>query len=641
MPREQIPSPSLISTYPIFLVLVAVVALSACSGGGGGSGGGGLPMTMNLTAAALSPRAISLDWTAPASRPNRSYSIDMNGVALPEVSSSRTSITVHGRRPNTRYCFVIYEVDFPLGRTGRSNQACATTLPDLPPTTPANIVTTAVSPAQIDVAWAESTDDYRVVGYRIYKDGIHHIAVSQISASDTGLDPETRHCYTVSAYDEAGNESPQSSQACATTPADTTPPLTPTNVRATAPSHDQIDIVWNAAKDDGVVRGYKVFRDGIFIEDTTGTTFADSGLSADTEYCYAVFAYDAGGNESPQSNETCTTTLWIITNVDDTDVFVSYTSLAVDSTDNVHIAYYDKRPGDLKYANDAAGEWTISTIDAPGDVGSFVSITVDSGGKVHLSYYDVTNKALKYATNTAGFWQTYTIDMVGSPTSSSHYATSIATDYAASVHISYYNAINQVLKYATNTSGVWVTSVVDSQGDVGVHNALAVDSYRNVHIAYYDADNHTLKYATDTSGSWITTKLDGTGLSSLAVDTANNVHITFADSYELRYITNTSGQWVASTVDDQGTVGWYSSLKVDSAGAVHIAYSDDTYACDDPCDWYYFVGGLKYATNKSGQWITETLIKVNGHHSSLDLDSKDKVHISYRQNAWLGYATNR
>ena len=43
----------------------------------------------------------------------------------------------------------------------------------------------------------------------------------------------------------------------------------------------------------------------------------------------------------------------------------------------------------------------------------YTSIAVDSGGKVHISYYDDTNAALKYATNTTGAWVTTTVDNSG------------------------------------------------------------------------------------------------------------------------------------------------------------------------------------------------------------------------------------
>jgi hypothetical protein len=57
----------------------------------------------------------------------------------------------------------------------------------------------------------------------------------------------------------------------------------------------------------GVV-GYKIYRVGAAsnpIKVVTTTTASDTGLSAGTNYCYSVSAYDAAGNESAQSSQQC------------------------------------------------------------------------------------------------------------------------------------------------------------------------------------------------------------------------------------------------------------------------------------------------------------------------------------------------
>ncbi|MDI6788655.1 MAG: hypothetical protein QME51_09815 [Planctomycetota bacterium] len=46
----------------------------------------------------------------------------------------------------------------------------------------------------------------------------------------------------------------------------------------------------------------------------------------------------------------------------------------------------------------STGSWVCSTLDSAGGSGD-TSIAIDSKNKVHISYYDATNKALKYATN--------------------------------------------------------------------------------------------------------------------------------------------------------------------------------------------------------------------------------------------------
>lgn len=74
-----------------------------------------------------------------------------------------------------------------------------------------------------------------------------------------------------------------------------------------------------------------------------------------------------------------------------------YTSIALDSSDNGYISFYDNTNGDLKYATNATGSWVTTTVDSTGNVGMHTSIALDSADNVHISYYDYTNGNLKYA----------------------------------------------------------------------------------------------------------------------------------------------------------------------------------------------------------------------------------------------------
>ncbi|MFO0793734.1 MAG: fibronectin type III domain-containing protein [Candidatus Brocadiaceae bacterium] len=116
---------------------------------------------------------------------------------------------------------------------------------------------------------------------------------------------------------------------------------------------------------------------------------------------------------------------------------------------------------------------------------------------MHIGYYDYTSAYLKYATNKTGAWVTTTVDS-GDGRGAGEY-TSIALDKSDNVHISYtakYDDRTHYLKYATNKTGVWVTTTVDSDEWVGYFSSIALDKDGNVHISYYDAGNYNLKYAT-------------------------------------------------------------------------------------------------------------------------------------------------
>ncbi|MDO8471198.1 MAG: Ig-like domain-containing protein [bacterium] len=76
---------------------------------------------------------------------------------------------------------------------------------------------TAVSSSQINLSWGATTDNVGVAGYRIYRGGVQIATSNVTSYQNTGLLPSTSYAYTVAAYDTAGNVSPQSISASATT----------------------------------------------------------------------------------------------------------------------------------------------------------------------------------------------------------------------------------------------------------------------------------------------------------------------------------------------------------------------------------------------------------------------------------------
>jgi hypothetical protein len=86
-----------------------------------------------------------------------------------------------------------------------------------PPSVPQGLTATPLTSASIAIAWSPSSDDVNVAGYRVYRDGSAHHDEPSTAYTDNGLAPSTSYCYRVLALDLAGNQSPLSAEACATT----------------------------------------------------------------------------------------------------------------------------------------------------------------------------------------------------------------------------------------------------------------------------------------------------------------------------------------------------------------------------------------------------------------------------------------
>jgi len=82
---------------------------------------------------------------------------------------------------------------------------------------------------------------------------------------------------------------------------DTTPPLPPTSLVSPQQTDSTISLSWTAAgqaADGDYPVGYRIYRDGNLIISITGTTYTDTGLSANTSYLYEIYSYDDAGNDS-------------------------------------------------------------------------------------------------------------------------------------------------------------------------------------------------------------------------------------------------------------------------------------------------------------------------------------------------------
>jgi hypothetical protein len=178
---------------------------------------------------------------------------------------------------------------------------------------------------------------------------------------------------------------------------------------------------------------------------------------------------------------------------------VQDTSIALDSKIKVHISFYDQEDRKLGYVTNASSDWMPELLDGLGDtaVGQYTSIALDSNDKVHISYYDQTNNGLKYATNIQGDWEIVPLDSTG-PVDVGEVGidTSIAVDSLRKAHISYFDAQQGHLKYATNMSGAWTWESVDFSLGERAFTSVAVDASDNVHISYYDGFRKNPKYAT-------------------------------------------------------------------------------------------------------------------------------------------------
>nr|HPM78237.1 hypothetical protein [bacterium] len=334
-----------------------------------------------------------------------------------------------------------------------------------------------------------------------------------------------------------------------------------------------------------------------------------------------------------------------------------YNSLAVGPNDSVFIGYsyyfdgydwcssamkmlainapsvYFSVEGDIHYYG--SGDHTFTT------VGRNNAVAVDPAGRIHTVYqYSNPEFGLRHAVYENNDWQ---IDFVAvNNAGAGQPSMDLGPDGGA--HISYQGANwgYANLMYATNQSGAW-NPVLQAEGDYFyfLHditlttydsNATAVTPSGAVRTAFryhwYDREGKSADYQErdiyrlHVGSSWIDE--EGCSYPSIAVNSSGGYLVAYY-RYPLSYwegmekaievrIANNNG-YNAVIADDGYRL---TAIDFDSQEFVHVAYQNGE-------------GLLRHATNRSGEWVSETIADLGnaGERISLVVDGDDSLHVSF------------
>lgn len=178
-----------------------------------------------LTASAVSATQINLAWADNSSneagfRVERSTDgINFTQVATPGAGATTFSNT--GLTASTAYTYRVRAYNA-AGDSDPTNDAAAMTLTPAPPTAPDSLTATAISSTQINLSWADRSNNE--TGFRIERStggGAYSLiattGANAVSYPSTGLTANTSYSFRVRAYNADG-ESADSNAATATTP---------------------------------------------------------------------------------------------------------------------------------------------------------------------------------------------------------------------------------------------------------------------------------------------------------------------------------------------------------------------------------------------------------------------------------------
>ncbi|MDR1727036.1 MAG: hypothetical protein LBT74_03770 [Acidobacteriota bacterium] len=336
-----------------------------------------------------------------------------------------------------------------------------------PPSVPGGLTASAASPVAAELAWGAATDYVGVAGYVVRRDGAEVADVTATSYGDAGLAPSTRYCYTVSAYDAAGNESAQSAPVCVQTPPPTVAVTLGWQERrqfdigdVTVAGHPASSAtpIWKVVGDCG-----EIDENGVFTAKKIGVC-AVRALTEDGN----------GGTEA--SGMTIVTVTREISYPDAVNTYVHGVN------DSGRIAgYYEDATGSHGFVSGGAGTG-YEAISYPDAVGTYVH-GVNNDGQIVGAYED--------ATGTHGFLY----DIGGDS-----YTT---VDYPG-------GAVTSTVAYGVNDNGQIVGAYEDAAGTHGFLYDIGGDSYTAVDYPYGTVTS-TVAYGVNDNGVIVGAYEDETG----------------------------------------------------------------------------------------------------------------------------------
>ena len=133
-------------------------------------------------------------------------------------------------------------------------------------------------------------------------------------------------------------------------------------------------------------------------------------------------------------------------------------------------------------------------LDSGNNVGSFTSLAIDGSGNLHVAYADSTAGTLRYLETDPGFGNVDKV-LVDQPKSGRWNA--LAVDSKNGVHISTYDFGDADVHLATKAAGASAFTVtpVETSGSVGRFTGIAVDDAGGAHVVYTDDTHKTLRHA--------------------------------------------------------------------------------------------------------------------------------------------------
>lgn len=287
-------------------------------------------------------------------------------------------------------------------------------------------------------------------------------------------------------------------------------------------------------------------------------------------------------------------------------------SVAVDSHDRPHVAYYALRGADLRYAVRTGTTWSTETVDDHQVVGPDCSIALDGDDLPHICYYDKTNEELEYARRNGTGWDIETVDWLGIV----GVGTSIAIGPDGDPYMAYVGA--RTLRCAHRAEDGWNITLVDEVEGHIYTPSVTVDDNGDPHILYFGVG--TVKHAFRTDGNWTLEQVDELRAATIAmrttilVDPDGDLVACYANDAGTSVIIarRSGGEWTKEKVSQGHYLGDL-DMEMDASGQPRVALIDLAFNSEKEL----VNTDVWYLEREGTSWTRGVVVSSSGRHGVL------------------------
>jgi hypothetical protein len=273
--------------------------------------------------------------------------------------------------------------------------------------------------------------------------------------------------------------------------------------------------------------------------------------------------------------------------------------IATDSSNNIHVVWYDYAPGNYeifyKKSTDGGANWITKRLTWNPAHSYNPSLAVDSNNHIHVAWYEKDGIFYKKSTDGGASWSTERLTW--NPTA--QWNPSITTDSNNHIHVTYCDNTpgNTEIFYKKSTDGgvSWRTKRLTWNSGESYSPVIASDSSDNLHVVWADNSHGDmeifLKRSKDGGTSWtmkrLTCSLEDSTFPAIASDSSDNIHVVwtheFLSDHEIYYARSTDegATWTTKKLSWRPGSSDYPGVATDSSDNIYVVWEDDSPGNDE------------------------------------------------------------